>query len=382
MPLVLRLFPSVVLCAAPLAAWQEQGHEAVRERLEALLRVSDPTAGFLAVALGVAFLAGAAHALTPGHGKALVAAYLAGSRGTVWDAVYLGTVVTITHTASVFVLGLAALYASQHIQMEKIYAWLSIFSGAIIVVIGTGLFWSRWKSFRSGATAEAHAHGHSHGLFGWLTHSHGPAHSHDPAHSHSHGDPHDHGSAHEHGHSHDHEHAYGHSHDHEHPHEHSHSHGHDHAGHDHNHEPGHSHERGHTHEHEHTHGHSHGHPEGHEHAGHSHAVRPKTGRGSLLSLGISGGLVPCPEAMVVLLISITINRLLFGIVILTAFSLGLAAILIAIGVAMVLAGPTLSRFTKDGPLLRALPVGSAALVTLLGVAILYSAVSDSGLLRV
>jgi ABC-type nickel/cobalt efflux system permease component RcnA len=85
--------------------------------------------------------------------------------------------------------------------------------------------------------------------------------------------------------------------------------------------------------------------------------------------------------MVVLLISITINRLLFGIVILTAFSLGLAAILIAIGVAMVLAGPTLRRFTKDGPLLRALPVGSAALVTLLGVAILYSAVNDSGLLR-
>jgi ABC-type nickel/cobalt efflux system permease component RcnA len=99
-----------------------------------------------------------------------------------------------------------------------------------------------------------------------------------------------------------------------------------------------------------------------------------------LSLGISGGLVPCPEAMVVLLISVTINRLLFGMVILVAFSLGLAAILIAIGVAMVLAGPALTRFTKEGPLLRVLPVGSAALVTLLGVAILYSAVNDSGLL--
>jgi ABC-type nickel/cobalt efflux system permease component RcnA len=85
--------------------------------------------------------------------------------------------------------------------------------------------------------------------------------------------------------------------------------------------------------------------------------------------------------MVVLLISITINRLLFGIVILIAFSLGLAAILIAIGIAMVLAGPTLNRFTKDGPLLRALPVGSAALVTLLGVAILFSAVNDAGMLR-
>jgi nickel/cobalt transporter (NicO) family protein len=359
--MLLRMLIAVFLSAAPLAAWQEQGHGAIRDRLEALLRVSDPTAGFLAVALGVAFLSGAAHALTPGHGKALVAAYLAGSRGTVWDAVYLGTVVTITHTASVFVLGLAALYASQHIQMEKIYAWLSILSGAIIVVIGTGLLWSRWKSLRSGASTEAHAHGHSHGPFGWHTHSHGLAHSHTPAHSHSHGDPHEHGSAHDHSHSHDHEHALGRPHDHEHSH--SHDPEHDHAGHAPIHE------------------HGHDHPEGHEHAGHSHAEPPRAGRGSLLSLGISGGLVPCPEAMVVLLISVTINRLLFGIVILAAFSLGLAAILIAIGIAMVLAGPALNRFSKEGVFLRALPVGSAALVTLLGVAILYSAVNDSGLLR-
>jgi ABC-type nickel/cobalt efflux system permease component RcnA len=281
---------------------------------------------------------------------------LAGSRGTVWDAVYLGTVVTITHTASVFVLGLATLYASQHIQMERIYAWLSIFSGALIVLIGGGLLWSRWKALRAGPQAEAHshdhAHSHSHGLKGWLTHSH----SHDE-HGHSHGPEHSHE---------------GHSHDHEHGLTHSHSHG----------DPGHSHD------HEHADGHGHSH-DGHAHDGHAHDhghshPQPKlarAGRGSLLTLGISGGLVPCPEAMVVLLISITINRLLFGIVILIAFSLGLAAILIAIGVAMVLAGPTLSRFTKDGPLLRVLPVGSAVLVTLLGVAILFSAVNDAGMLR-
>jgi nickel/cobalt transporter (NicO) family protein len=381
---LLRLCVSLTLCAAPLAAFQEQGHDAIRNRLEALLRVSDPSAGFLAVALGIAFLAGAAHALTPGHGKALVAAYLAGSRGTVWDAVYLGTVVTITHTASVFVLGLAALYAAQHIQMEKVYAWLSIFSGGIIVMVGAGLFWSRWKSLRSGAPAGEHTHSHSHGLFGFHTHSHGPAPAEGAAHSHSHGDPHDHGSAHDHssaheyGHSHDHEQAHGHAHDHEHAHGHSHDHEHPH---DHEHldaGPVHAHDHGHEHSAGHEH---HEHPAGHEHTGHSHPVRPRTGRGSLLSLGISGGLVPCPEAMVVLLISVTINRLLFGIVILAAFSLGLAAILIAIGVAMVLAGPALNRFSKEGFFLRALPVGSAALVTLLGVAILYSAVNDSGLLR-
>ena len=80
----------------------------MRQQLESLLTVNEPTAGFLAIALGVSFLAGAAHALTPGHGKAVVAAYLAGSRGTIGDAVYLGTVVTVTHTAGVFALGLMA----------------------------------------------------------------------------------------------------------------------------------------------------------------------------------------------------------------------------------------------------------------------------------
>ena len=117
----------------------------------------------------------------------------------------------------------------------------------------------------------------------------------------------------------------------------------------------------------------------HEH-GHTHDPPPAAGRGSLLSLGISGGLVPCPEALAVLLISFSVNRLVFGLIILVAFSLGLAAVLIAIGVAMVLAGPALERFSKDGPLMRALPLGSAVIVTMLGLAILYKAASDTGLL--
>ena len=99
----------------------------------------------------------------------------------------------------------------------------------------------------------------------------------------------------------------------------------------------------------------------------------------MLSLGISGGLVPCPEALAVLLISFTINRIALGLLVLVAFSLGLAAVLIAIGIAMVLAGPALSRLTKDGPLLRVLPVGSAVVVTLLGVLILVRTAVESGL---
>ena len=85
--------------------------------------------------------------------------------------------------------------------------------------------------------------------------------------------------------------------------------------------------------------------------------------------------------MAVLLISFTINRVAFGLIILAAFSLGLAAVLIAIGVAMVMAGPSLTRFSKDGTLMRVLPVGSALVVTLLGVAIVFKTASDSGMLR-
>ncbi len=306
---------SALLLAGPSLLAQEQlsvpdGDTALRERLESLLTVNEPTVGFLLVALGVSFLAGAAHALSPGHGKAVVAAYLAGSRGTIGDAVYLGTVVTITHTAGVFALGLIALYASQYLLVDRLLVWMSFTSGLLIVTIGGWLFWSRWQALRSRDSGDEHQHRH------WPF-----------------GKPH----SHSHGHNHHHEHG------------HSHSHG------------------GHEHAHRHDHG------DGHHHD------PPRAGRGSLLSLGISGGLVPCPEAMAVLLISFTINRIALGLLVLLAFSLGLAAVLIAIGVAMVLAGPALSRLTKDGPLLRVLPVGSAVVVTLLGVVILFRTAVESGL---
>ncbi len=317
---LLRLPAAAVLLAAPLLALpQGIPHDdgEVGEALKSLLRVSDPSTGFLFAALGVAFLAGAAHALTPGHGKAIVAAYLAGSRGTVWDAVYLGSVVTVTHTATVFTLGLITLYATQHFLMEEIYAWLSVSSGLLIVAIGGWLLRARWRSFRSGEADHGHAHSHSHGPLGGHTHVHSHvSESGDPAENQAH---------------------------------------------------------------QHSPGHDHGHEHGREHAD-MHDPTPPAGRGNLLSLGISGGLVPCPEALAVLLISFTVNRLVFGLIILVAFSLGLAAVLIAIGVAMVLAGPALERFSKDGPLMRALPLGSAVIVTMLGLAILYKAASDTGLL--
>jgi len=259
-----------------LALWLA---EPASRRLVQTLTSSSDGPRFLLMALGVAFFLGAAHALTPGHGKTIVAAYLVGSRGTVWDAVYLGSVVTLTHTASVFALGLLTLYASQYILMDRIYPWLSLVSGLLVAGMGIWLLRSRLR--KSG-------------------------------HSHAHG---------EHGHDHDHQ------------------------QHDHQHEPG------------------------------------KVERGHLLSLGISGGLVPCPEAMVVLLMAVSLHKLALGLVILTAFSLGLAAVLILIGVAMILSGGWFGRAAGNGPLLRALPVGSAAVVTLLGAGIVYKAIVDNGLIR-
>jgi ABC-type nickel/cobalt efflux system permease component RcnA len=243
--------------------------------LESLLTSTSSDPAVFAAALGAAFLLGAAHALTPGHGKAVVAAYLVGSRGRVSDAICLGGVVTATHTASVFLLGLATLFASQHVALDRVYPWLSLTSGVLVMATGA---WLTWKRAKEKAGGRAHAHEHAH------------------AHPHSHG--------------------------------------------------------------------GHGHPHPHPH---------RDGRGGLLSLGISGGLTPCPEALVVLLISISLRQLPLGLAILAAFTLGLAAILIGIGIVMVLAAPAVSRAAGLGRWTRAVPVASAGLVTVLGAVIAVQA---------
>ena len=252
-----------------------------RSSLESLLASSAHQGAlnpaFLATALGVAAFLGAAHALTPGHGKTIVAAYLVGSRGRLLDAVFLGCVVTLTHTASVFLLGLGTLYAARQVALERIYPWLALASGALVTLIGAWLLQQRLKG----------AHGH-------------------PSHSHHHGD----------GHHHDHPHTLG---------------------------------------------------------VESHASPP--GKGTLLSLGISGGLVPCPEALVVLMMSISLRRLGLGLLLLVSFSFGLAAVLIGIGCAMVAAQPIVSRFAGERRWLRVLPAVSAGVVTVLGAILVIQALA-------
>ena len=137
-------------------------------RLSAIL--TSQTLGWNVVALGclIAFALGALHALSPGHGKTIVAAYLVGNRGTSRHALFLGAIVTLTHTIGVFALGLVTLFLSRYIVPERLYPVLGFVSGAMIVAIGFKLFRQR---------------------FHVLTHHHGDAHDHDHNHSHSHAIP-------------------------------------------------------------------------------------------------------------------------------------------------------------------------------------------------
>ncbi len=110
-----------------------------QERQDVLSRAFGDAAagqGVLVLLLLTAFAWGAIHALSPGHGKAMVAAYLVGTRGTARHAVALGATVTITHTAGVFALGLVALGLSEYILPEDLYPWLNLVSGLLVVSVG------------------------------------------------------------------------------------------------------------------------------------------------------------------------------------------------------------------------------------------------------
>ena len=313
----------------------DEGHEHSGDRIKEL--INQPLTLQLAIAaLVISFVLGGLHALTPGHGKAIVAAYLVGSKGRVIDAVFLGLVVTFTHTFSVIALGVIMLVA-QEFAPEDIVPWLSLFSGVLIVGIGAWLLTTNMKQYYSGG-AHSHSRGHGH-----THHPHDHDHSHGHAHDHDHDHPHEHDDDHEHGHDHDH------SHEHDDDHEHAHSHD------------------------DHAHTHSHG------GRTHSHVPAERTGFWGLLSLGISGGIVPCVDALIGLLFAISLDKLVWGLIILCAFSLGLAAVLVAIGILMVLAKPVIERFTGEGIWLQRLPMISAAVVILLGAVLVFKAFNTVGI---
>jgi nickel/cobalt exporter len=133
----------------------ESAPERSRGGFESLIGRGSLGFGVIVISLFVAAFWGAAHALTPGHGKAIVAGYLVGSRGKPRHAVLLGAVVTVTHTAGVFALGLVTLVLSRFVVPERLYPWLTFASGLLVVSVGASVFCSRWRHRR------AHTHGHS-----------------------------------------------------------------------------------------------------------------------------------------------------------------------------------------------------------------------------
>lgn len=202
--------------------------------------------------LAAALFWGAAHALSPGHGKTIVTAYLIGKKGTARDAAALGAIVTVTHTIGVFALGLVTLALSQWIVPDRLYPWINLTAGVLVVSIGVAVLRARFR----------HAHHHHH--------------------------------------------------DHHHEHD--------------------------------------------------------LSRRSLLAVGVSGGLLPCPSALVVLLAAVSLHRLAFGLVLIVAFSLGLALSITGLGLAAVVAKRAFANRSFDGLIVRALPAVSALVILAAGVA--------------
>ena len=145
---------------------------------EALIEQGELSLGVLALTLLIAAFWGAAHALTPGHGKALVAAYLVGTRGTPRHAFMLGGTVTIAHTAGVFAIGLVTLALSQFILPEQLYPWLTLASGLLVVGVGAAVLRARLRARGGHGHHHHHDHGHHHHHG---HHEHGHHHHHDDA---------------------------------------------------------------------------------------------------------------------------------------------------------------------------------------------------------
>jgi len=313
----------------------------------ALAATEDLSPPVILLSLATALVLGAIHALSPGHGKTVVAAYLVGSRGTARHALFLGATVTATHTIGVYALGLVTLYLSQYVLPERLYPALEIVSGLLVVGIGGWLLIGRLR----GALDCRHRHHHepmpADGRLDRHVPAPGPervdglvgpqptfAHRSRRLHTHHADHPHTHdrvaAAAHEHGHL-----GMARSHD------------------------------GLT----------------HSHGGSTHSHLPPGADGqpvtwkSLLALGVSGGLLPCPSALVVMLSAIALHRVAFGLLLIVAFSLGLAGVLVGIGLLLVFARDRLQRVRFGGGLAaRYVPVVSAFVVLVAGLLITVHAV--------
>ncbi|MBI3165034.1 MAG: PD40 domain-containing protein [Chloroflexi bacterium] len=280
----------------------ELSERSPQEILLDLVRSKEGSLAFYAFALVIALALGALHALTPGHGKTVVAAYLVGSRGTSWHAIVLGTVVTLTHTGSVFLLGILTLAASQYILPTTVIPFLEILSGALILGLGLYLLWQRFIFWRSRSAQGGGKNNIKRVSLAPKANVHKPAGSVKvdsmPAGMHHHGDG----------------------------------------------------------------------------KMHSHDVPEAITWRSLIALGVSGGLVPCPDAIAILLVAIAINRLMLGLALILSFSLGLAVVLIVIGLLMVNSRRLFDRMGFLDRFAPVMPLVSAIVVVILGAALTWGAV--------
>lgn len=256
--------------------------------------------------LAVALFWGMAHALSPGHGKTIVAAYLVGQRGKARHAAALGGIVTLTHTAGVFALGGITLALSSLIVPDSLYPWLNLASGVLVVGIGGSVLLGRLRgriddirrlahlpAARSGGRPRAAGESPFRATVA-VRRTDGAVST--AAHAATHGGLR----------------------------------------------------------------HSHGGVE------HSHLPEAPGWRG-IVAVGISGGLLPCPSALVVLLAAISLHRVAFGLILIVAFSAGLALTVTGIGLVAVYARSAFRRMRADGPLLRLLPAASALVILVAGV---------------
>ena len=266
----------------------------------------DPRIAILA--LWVALLLGAVHALSPGHGKTIVGAYLIGSRGTPRHALFLSLTVTITHTLGVFVLGFATLYASRFIVPERLLPILSLISAALVLGMGIMLLVQRARAAHQ-ALAESRTPATS--FYPVPASAAGPNLGRGPVFARTSGGGHGHGL------------------------------------------------------------HSHGGGALHAHlppgaAGAAGAAGEKIAWRGLLTLGISGGLVPCPSAMVLLLAAVALNKTAYGMLLVIAFSLGLAVTLTAVGMVFLYARTWFRNPSAGARWPHLVSVLSAGTMTVLG----------------
>jgi nickel/cobalt transporter (NicO) family protein len=274
--------------ATPLATRTGRPIVIKRDRLSELMAIPKLTPAIALVSLLVAAVLGSVHALSPGHGKTMVAAYLVGSKGTAQHALFLGITVTITHTLGVFALGLVTLFASQSMLPEQLFPILSLISGGLVVVLGLSLLVQRW---RAAITPHSHLHLANHG----------------------------------------------HHHDHHHHH--------------------------------------------HSHTPLAISDAPITWK-SLLALGISGGLLPCPSALVVFLSAVALHRVGFGLLLVVAFSIGLATTLTLIGLLFLYARQYIQRVDRASRLAPSLSVFSALVITSIGFLMCYNTLSEGSIVTV